>query len=320
MKFTLSLYGILIFGNALAQLKTTLYYNEFWWLQPSKSANIKYQRKCTVDTVNGGFMGEVKDYEKVGKNWVLIMEGRYGTVTEYGRVKHPYNGDFVYYYKNGTKRSEGKIENGSRSGVWNLFYKNGNLRASIRYEGQRGFAVLESYDRDGKKNERKGLALHEDAGEPARTRYESKADQRDLALMKEFPFLKKFGDNTYERDLKKLLVEYPADDSRPNPFGIGFDFDIDFPGGIEHYTKMLRDKIVYPPQALKDKTEGLVIVSVMIGNDGAIEEAKVITDIGGGCGAEAERLIREAPKFWPARKDNKRIKKSMLVPVYFELP
>jgi hypothetical protein len=336
MKSILLVTCLLIAGTSLAQVKTRLYYNEYWWLQPSKSESITYYRKCTVDTVNGGFIGRVEDYEKVDNRWVLIMKGNFGTkkehrkigisaggevttVKEYDEVMHRYDGDFVYYFRSGKKKWEGKFVNGNNIGTWNLYYANGQLRVKFLYDDKGRGTIIESYDRDGNKIEKKYLYLYEDPSEYAKDDYQATADHRNLALMTEFPFLKKFRDNTYEKDLAEDLSRYPKDES--DPILVGWDSDVEFPGGLENYAKMLREKIIYPKQALKNKIEGLVIGQIVVGNDGLIEDITVLTDIGGGCGEEFTRVIQGwQPRFTPARKGNKLIRKYILIPVYFELP
>src|SRR6186997_2999729 len=206
MKFVLALCFLFIIGSSFGQVKTRLYYNEYWWLQASNSNSVKYYRKCTVDTVNGGFIGSVKDYQKDPKRWVLIMEGNFGTTTEYNHVKHRYDGAFVYYFDTGKKKYEANFVNGKKSGVWKIYYRNGNLRTKVAWSDTKGLTILEHYDRDGKQVEKKYLMPHETPNEYAKEMYEDTADHLDSALMTEFPFLKKFEDNSYQRDLEKDLV------------------------------------------------------------------------------------------------------------------
>jgi antitoxin component YwqK of YwqJK toxin-antitoxin module len=319
MKLILFLTGSLAVGTTLAQIKTHLYYNEYWWLQGSKSKNITYYRKCTVDTVYGGFIGKVKDYEKVDNHWLLIMEGNFVTRKEHNEVRHRYDGNFVYYFRNGKKKYEGRFANGKKIGLWHFYYGNGQLKVKMNYEEGGKWTILESYDREGRSIKKDYLLPHEEPREYAKEEYEATANHRDLALIAEYPFLKKFKDNTYEKDLADDFVRYTKDDSYP--VKLGWDFDVSFPGGIKNYSKMLREKIVYPEQALKDKIEGSVAAQIVVGNDGSIEKADLLMDIGGGCGDEVRRMILEwKPQFRPARKGANLIRKYIFVSVYFELP
>jgi len=59
--------------------------------------------------------------------------------------------------------------------------------------------------------------------------------------------------------------------------------------------KKLRDflkyNLRYPALALKNKTEGTVLVQFIVEKNGYVSDVKILQDIGDGCGAEARRVV-----------------------------
>ena len=68
----------------------------------------------------------------------------------------------------------------------------------------------------------------------------------------------------------------------------------------------------YPPDALREGFEGAVRLRLVVGEDGSVREAAVLSDPGRGLGAAAARVARRWFRFRPARKDG--------VPVATEIP
>ncbi len=85
------------------------------------------------------------------------------------------------------------------------------------------------------------------------------------------------------------------------------------------YASYLQQHIKYPTLAIENGIQGTVHVSVLIGKDGSISEVKTVRDIGGGCGKEAERVIRTMPKWEPAKQNGNPVNIRMTIPVKFVL-
>jgi len=86
-------------------------------------------------------------------------------------------------------------------------------------------------------------------------------------------------------------------------------------GGI----KSLRDRLVYPPNALERKIEGNVYLTVTIDSLGNPTNPRIMKGIGMGCDEEAIRLVRTA-KFSPAYDSGKYINYRIAIPIKFRLP
>ncbi|MBK9271218.1 MAG: TonB family protein [Saprospiraceae bacterium] len=59
--------------------------------------------------------------------------------------------------------------------------------------------------------------------------------------------------------------------------------------------KKLRDflkyNLKYPSQAIKNNTEGTVLIQFIVEKNGFVSDVKILQDIGDGCGAEARRVV-----------------------------
>ena len=75
----------------------------------------------------------------------------------------------------------------------------------------------------------------------------------------------------------------------------------------------------YPDAAREDKLEGVVMLSFVVSDSGAIEEVRVLRDIGGGCGAEAQRVIEAMPRWQPAIFKGEQVRTQFTLPITFGL-
>ncbi len=111
--------------------------------------------------------------------------------------------------------------------------------------------------------------------------------------------------------------EMPEDD-QSDVFVI-VDEDPQFPGGQEALYKWLKENIKYPEQAKENGIEGKVYVTFVIEKDGSITNAKLLRDIGGGCGAEAVRAVKTMPRWIPAKQRGETVRLQFNLPVVFNL-
>jgi protein TonB len=61
------------------------------------------------------------------------------------------------------------------------------------------------------------------------------------------------------------------------------------------------------------------MVSFVVNKKGEITEVEAKNDIGGGCKEEAERVIKNAPKWNPAKQREKTVKVRLNIPIIFQL-
>lgn len=93
----------------------------------------------------------------------------------------------------------------------------------------------------------------------------------------------------------------------------------EFPGGMEALYKYLAQNIKYPQLARENGITGKVYVTFVVEKDGTIANPKILRDIGGGCGAEAIRVVKAMPKWSPGKQRGKAVRVQFNLPVNFNL-
>lgn len=93
----------------------------------------------------------------------------------------------------------------------------------------------------------------------------------------------------------------------------------EFPGGMQAFYKYVGDNMDYPSQARRMGIEGRVYVQFVVDKDGTVTEVTAVKGIGAGCDEEAERVLRQAPKFKPGKQRGRAVKVRMVLPIIFKL-
>lgn len=87
--------------------------------------------------------------------------------------------------------------------------------------------------------------------------------------------------------------------------------------------RLLARFVQYPNEAREKNIQGMVATSVVVEKDGRMSQIKVLRDIGGGCGAEAIRVIKalqEAGLRWqPAKNKGQAVRMAVTIPLRFKL-
>ncbi len=115
-----------------------------------------------------------------------------------------------------------------------------------------------------------------------------------------------------------VFEEAPAEEEVEEVFTIVED-QPEFPGGMPAFYKYVGERMNYPAQARRMGIEGRVFVQFVVDKDGTITEVKAVKGIGAGCDEEAERVLREAPKFKPGKQRGRAVKVRMVLPIIFRL-
>lgn len=83
--------------------------------------------------------------------------------------------------------------------------------------------------------------------------------------------------------------------------------------------RFIGNQLIYPPSAKDQGIEGTVYVAFVIDENGKVDQANVIRDIGGGCGAAALDVINSMPSWEPAIHDGQPVKVELRIPILFSL-
>ncbi len=83
--------------------------------------------------------------------------------------------------------------------------------------------------------------------------------------------------------------------------------------------KYLAQNIRYPAAAKEDGIQGRVVLQFVVDKDGSVTNIVIQRDIGGGCGKEAERVVRSMPKWKPGKQNGQPVRVYYTLPVSFKL-
>jgi TonB family protein len=83
--------------------------------------------------------------------------------------------------------------------------------------------------------------------------------------------------------------------------------------------KFIYGELIYPAEAKQRKTEGTVVVQFVINKDGSISNAKIVKEIGDGCGEEVLRIVSKMPNWEAGMQRGIPVKVRYTLPVKFRL-
>lgn len=92
-----------------------------------------------------------------------------------------------------------------------------------------------------------------------------------------------------------------------------------FPGGDDACIKWLHDHIKYPSICQEQGVQGRVIVAFVVNKDGSIVDVKVLRSPDQHLSDEAVRVVKQMPKWKPARQGNRSVRSRFNLPVMFRL-
>jgi TonB family protein len=88
---------------------------------------------------------------------------------------------------------------------------------------------------------------------------------------------------------------------------------------MENMQKYLAEHIRYPEEARKQQIQGRVVIRFVVDKEGNVANPVLQRDIGGGCGAEAMRVVRNMPKWSPGYQGGQPVDVYYTLPVSFRI-
>ena len=125
-------------------------------------------------------------------------------------------------------------------------------------------------------------------------------------------------ESTQNIEITPVGVEEEEEEEEAQIFTV-VEKDPEFPGGMDALYKYLAQNIKYPTIARENGITGRVYVTFVVERDGSIANPRVLRDIGGGCGAEAIRVVKSMPKWNPGKQSGKAVRVQFNLPVNFNL-
>lgn len=93
----------------------------------------------------------------------------------------------------------------------------------------------------------------------------------------------------------------------------------EYPGGVNACVNFIKENLRYPAEAAAKGIQGRVIVQVVVTDEGAIENAKIVRSVDPALDAEAIRVIKLMPKWKPGIHQGKAVSVKYTLPVTFDL-
>jgi TonB family protein len=93
----------------------------------------------------------------------------------------------------------------------------------------------------------------------------------------------------------------------------------EYPGGKEAFKKYIRTNMIYPPEALEKKIEGIVQLVAEIDDNGNVLDVEIKKGLGAGCDEEAVRLIKNVV-FGGVKNRGIRLRTRKIFKIEFKLP
>jgi len=98
-------------------------------------------------------------------------------------------------------------------------------------------------------------------------------------------------------------------------------------GTKEEIAKCAEDKMLqfiyknlkYPAIARENGVDGMVVLQFVVDKSGNVTDAKVVRDIGAGCGDAAMKVVKQMPQWVPGKQRGRAVKVLYTLPVRFKL-
>ena len=118
-----------------------------------------------------------------------------------------------------------------------------------------------------------------------------------------------------------LSVWSASDSSNEEKRKLNSEADVEsaFPGPADAWSKYLNRNFTYPAAAQSKGIQGTVVVSFTVAIDGRIQEEFLTKSVEFTLDDEAMRLIKQSPKWLPARQNGKKVRSFKRQPVQFKL-
>jgi hypothetical protein len=177
-----------------------------------------------------------------------------------------------------------------KNGVYKTFWPNGQVKYSANYKKNILVGKVESFANSGY---RKREELYTQGVMTQGICFDSTGNQ-----IKYFPY--------------QQLARFTECNDVKNEEAAQLCFD-------ENYSKFLDNNLEYPAEAKTQNIQGRVVAGFTVQTDGTISDIVIISDIGGGCGAEVERILGLFPTLIPAKEDGIPVKIRYKLPINFTL-
>jgi TonB family protein len=90
-------------------------------------------------------------------------------------------------------------------------------------------------------------------------------------------------------------------------------------GGMEAIDRAIYKELRYPPYALRQGIEGIVMVNFIVDKNGDVGNVRILRRIGGGCDEELVRAVKKLPRFVPGYDHGQPVDVSITASITFRI-
>lgn len=122
-----------------------------------------------------------------------------------------------------------------------------------------------------------------------------------------------------QAELAAELAREIASEEDPNKIYDNAEVMPEFPGGQTALMRYIAQNVEYPKIPQENGMQGKVVVQFVVGTDGSITNAQVITSVDPYLDKEALRVINSMPRWTPGKLNGKPVRVKYTVPIKFRL-
>lgn len=259
------------------------------------------------------------------------------------------DGYYISYHENGTKEEEGERVESAKSGVWNKWYDNGQQKETAAYVMGSKTGLWKTWHDNGQLKEVGetvgdwNTALHL---QNKLISYWDKSGQQliidgngaiayyhedTLAISSTGQYKNGFKIGVWKGYTKDNRLKYEETYKKDRVTGLSWDedgneFNYDNleeqpgpNGGMAAFYKYVGKTMRYPNDARRLGLEGRVFVQFEVDKNGELIQIKTIKGVGSGCDKEAERVVKNSPRWKPGKQRGQPVKVRMILPITFRL-
>jgi protein TonB len=270
-------------SNAQSRENITEYFDSLW-LPASDAKQASYYR--TV---------EHKDDVIIARDY--FISGKIQMIAECSEAnpKLVFDGNVVWYYENGAKKSECNYRENEQIGLYTSYYeKNGAIKTIKFCEPGKKVKYIRCFSFSGE-----DLLIQGNGTVPE----ESSAKFDCYSVIEDSIALATFNVDRVSRDTTFTITEKPAE----------------FKGGLEGLAKYLQATVKYPKQARKSRTQGTVYVAFVVDKDGTVKDCNILRKVDPHCDAAALEAVSSMHRWTPAEHKGVPVKCRFVLPVKFRL-
>jgi protein TonB len=116
--------------------------------------------------------------------------------------------------------------------------------------------------------------------------------------------------------VKEIIKEIEVKEEEPLTI---VENSAEFPGGQKALAEYVVKNLRYPQQAQDFNIQGTVYVIFTVEKDGRLTNVAIRKDIGGGCGAEAVRVVSGMPAWSAGEQGGNKVRQRITIPIKFQL-